>query len=72
MMVQAMDPSVVDRIFEPFYTHQACQSRDRARFSIVHGIVRAHDGQIFVDTIPDQGTVFTIYLRLLEYLPRIR
>ncbi len=24
--------------------------------------MRAHDGQIFVDTIPDQGTVFTIYL----------
>ncbi len=57
-----MDPSVVDRIFEPFYTTKPVNQGTGLGLAVVHGIVRAHDGQIFVDTIPDQGTVFTIYL----------
>ncbi len=57
-----MEPSEVDKIFEPFYTTKPVNQGTGLGLAVVQRIVRAHDGQIVVQTKPGQGTVFTIYL----------
>jgi len=56
-----IEPSNLDRIFDPFYT-----TKDRGTglgLSIVYKIVQDMGGVISVDSQAGQGTVFTIYLQ---------
>ncbi len=55
-------PAHFDKIFTPFFT-----TRDEGTgmgLSITHSIVTAHDGQIWVESTPGQGSRFTIGLPL--------
>ncbi len=56
-----MDSAVVARIFEPYFTTKKPNEGTGLGLASVHGIVRNHEGRIFVDSAPDQGTTFTIY-----------
>ena len=54
-------------IFERFYRGDAARSRQRGAgaglgLAIARGIVRAHGGEIRVESEPGQGTQFTFYL----------
>jgi signal transduction histidine kinase/CheY-like chemotaxis protein len=51
------------RIFEPFFTTKGPQSSGLG-LSVSYGIVHRHGGDLEVESSPDQGTVFTIRLRL--------
>jgi CheY-like chemotaxis protein len=57
-----IDPAIVDRIFEPFFTTKSMTDGSGLGLSIVHNIVRSHDGAIVLETTRGSGSIFHIYL----------
>lgn len=52
----------LQRIFEPYFTTRKMQEGTGLGLSVVHGIVNDHRGAITVDSIPGEGSCFTVYL----------
>ena len=63
-----MEPSVLDRIFEPYYTTKEQGKGTGLGLSVIHGIVKNHRGDITVKSTPGKGTIFQVYLPLIEDL----
>ena len=57
-----MTPEVKSHIFEPFYTTKSDGKGVGLGLAIAYGIVERHHGRIEVDTVPGQGSVFTVVL----------
>ncbi len=62
-----MAPSVMSRIFDPFYTTKF-MGRGLG-LAAVQGIVRVHKGGLNVQSKPGEGSTFTIYLPFAETMP---
>jgi two-component system, cell cycle sensor histidine kinase and response regulator CckA len=59
---RGISKEVLPRIFEPFFTTKAIGQGTGLGLSMVYGIVDSHGGFIEVDSAPQQGTEFRIFL----------
>jgi len=53
-----IDPTIQDRIFDPFYTSKSRDKGTGLGLSISHGIVEEHGGRLWFETIPGNGSRF--------------
>jgi len=61
-----MSPQVLGRIFDPYFTTKAEGEGTGLGLAVVHGIVKGHQGTIDVHSEPGKGTVFYVYLPVIE------
>ncbi len=63
---EGMANEVMKRMFEPFFTTKPKGAGTGLGLSTVYGIVKQNGGAILVSSVPDEGTVFEIYLRRFD------
>ena len=61
-----IEKEVMDRIFEPFFTTKKANEGTGLGLSVVHGIIKSHDGAITVSSTRGEGTTFDIFLPRIE------
>ncbi|MBN2704489.1 MAG: PAS domain S-box protein [Pontiellaceae bacterium] len=57
-----MDEETVHNIFEPFFTTKSIDKGSGLGLSTVYGIIKQHNGTVSVQSAPDKGTCFRIFL----------
>jgi len=62
---QGIPADVVERIFDPFFTTKQVDEGTGMGLSVVHGIVKNHDGAITVFSKPGKGAVFHVLLPMI-------
>ena len=63
---EGIEPKIIDRIFDPYYTTKEVGKGTGMGLSVVHGIVKRHGGGIRVESALGKGTVFEIYFPALK------
>lgn len=63
---QGMEPQVMERIFEPYFTTKKTGEGTGLGLSVVHGIVKSHGGDITLSSTPGKGTTFNVFFPVTE------
>jgi len=63
---QGIAPDVIDRIFDPYFTTKEIGKGTGMGLSVVHGIVKSHDGVITVESELGKGTSFSVFFPVVE------
>ena len=61
-----IDPSDINHIFDPFFTTKEFGKGTGMGLSVVHGIITAHGGLINVNSVPNEGTTFDVFIPKTE------
>lgn len=62
---QGMEPDVLDKVFDEFFSHNK-RSGTGLGLAIVKSIVSDHEGEISVESVPGEGTTFTLSLPTIQ------
>ena len=57
-------PELLSRIYDPFFTTKAPGKGTGLGLSVIYGVVQEHHGVIECESVPGQGTQFTLKLPL--------
>lgn len=63
---QGMEPQVLERIFEPYFTTKKAGEGTGLGLAVVHGIISRLGGAILVDSKLGEGSKFQVYLPRME------
>ncbi len=55
---------MIDKIFDPYFSTKSTGSG--LGLAVTHSIIRKHDGSITVQSVPGEGSTFTIYLPAIK------
>jgi PAS domain S-box-containing protein len=66
-----IEPEILKRIFEPYFTTKSAGQGSGLGLAVVHGILRSHGGAITVESKPGQGASFHAYLPCCEEKPAV-
>ena len=64
-------PSILDKIFDPFFSTKDKTEGTGLGLTVVHGIVKAHQGGLRVDSDEGQGTAFKLYFPRVSWTDEI-
>jgi two-component system NtrC family sensor kinase len=57
-----ISPDDREQIFEPFFTTKAKMKGTGLGLPVSYGIIKAHGGEITVDSAPGKGSIFSVVL----------
>ncbi len=63
---EGIDPALLSRIFDPYFTTRQVGEGTGMGLATVHGIVKDHGGEIFVESTPGRGSAFHVLLPVAE------
>lgn len=61
-----INPDVLDKIFDPFYTTKEAYEGAGMGLATVQGIVAQHNGLIKVESTPEKGTTFNLFFPIVS------
>ncbi len=64
-----IEPSVMDRIFDPYFTTKEKGKGTGLGLAVIHGIVKSHGGNISVYSELGKGAEFRVYLPIIKKEP---
>lgn len=66
-----IDPEIIDRIFDPYFTTKGVGKGSGMGLAVVHSIVKIHSGAITVDSTLGKGTKFIMFFPLVTEKPMV-